>query len=237
MVHTKRAVASENIFNRTVGRAEDIGMKVNIKKTQMLLISDAISFKPSAYITTTTGEEIRSREEEMKLLGFTFDSSPTARAHVSALVKKLRRRFWILRHLKEFGFNEKELVQVYCAQVRSVADFCSVVYHSLLTQEQSDLIERQQYQALKCIFGPVESYRALLERSGVERLSDRRLKAVEKFAGKCLVSRFREWFPLNDPERKTRKTKKYKELFARCDRLRKTPIYFMRRLLNSLETV
>jgi hypothetical protein len=140
-----------------------------------------------------------------------------------------------LRHLKNFGFDEKELVQVYCAQVRSVMDYCSVVYHSLLTEEQSNLLERQQYQALKCVFGPGESYRSLLQKAGIERLAERRVKAVEKFAKKCLTNKFAKWFPENDSGRETRKKKKYKEFFARCDRLRKTPIYYMRRRLNSLE--
>jgi hypothetical protein len=68
-------------------------MKVNFSKTQMLVVSDAVSFEPSAYLVTPDGEEIQSSEEQIKLLGFVFDGSPTAKAQVEALVKKVRRSF------------------------------------------------------------------------------------------------------------------------------------------------
>jgi hypothetical protein len=89
---------------------------------------------------------------------------------------------------------------------------------------------------LKCIFGYGESYRSLREKAGIELLSDRRLKAVDKFTAKCLAGQFSGWFPLNEAERKTRKQKKYRELYARCDRLRNSPIFFMRRRLNEVTT-
>ena len=84
-------------------------------------------------------------------------------------------------------------------------------------------------------FGPGESYRALLAKAGVERLTERREKAVEKFAKKCLAGAFSKWFPLNQSIRNTRSRNVYKEFYARCDRLRKTPVYYMRRMLNNLE--
>ena len=46
-----------------------------------------------------------------------------------------------------------ELVEVYKSMVRLVVEYSSVVYHSLLTEQQSVMIETLQKQALKCIFG------------------------------------------------------------------------------------
>jgi hypothetical protein len=103
-----------------------------------------------------------------------------------AIKDKVRRRLWILRHLKTFGFDKQELVQVYQSQIRSVIEYCSVVYHGLLTGEQAALLEGLQYQALKCVYGYGESYRALREKAELQTLQERRELAVDKFAGKCL---------------------------------------------------
>ena len=89
-----------------------------------------------------------------------------------------------------------------------------------------------QYQALKCVYGYGESYRYLLEKAQLEELSERRVKAIDKFTDKCLVGSFKHWFPLNNSTRSTRGKKKYREEYARCDRLRNTSILFMRRRLN-----
>jgi hypothetical protein len=111
-------------------------------------------------------------------------------------------------------------------------EYCSVVYGPLLTAAQSERIERLQSQSLKIIYGFDLSYRKLLEKTGLETLESRREKASLKFAEKCLAGKFSHWFPPNETARITRGTKPYKEEFARCERLRKTPIYSMRRALN-----
>ena len=60
---------------------------------------------------------------------------------------------WILRHLREAGFNESELVKVYQTEIRPVHNYMCEVYHAMLTDEQDERIERMQSQALKSIFG------------------------------------------------------------------------------------
>ena len=137
--------------------------------------------------------------------------------------------------MKSFGFDQAELVSVYKSQIRSVIEYCSVIYHGLLTGEQTACLERLQYQALKCIFGYGESYRFLLEKAQLEELKERRLKAVDKFTEKCLAGEYRRWFPENPGVRSTRGRRKYLEEFARCDRRRNSPIFYMRRRLNEKE--
>ena len=72
--------------------------------------------------------------------------------------------------------------------------------------------------------------------AGLGTLRDRRIELTDKFAAKCLGSdRFRSWFPLKSGVRVSARTagaEKYREDFARCDRLRNSPIYYMRRRLN-----
>jgi hypothetical protein len=119
-------------------------MKINVSKT-------AKTFMPRCYIELGGGERIESAQTKVKILGFTFENKPSVAAHIEEGIKKTRRRYWVLRHLKSYGFSDEELVLVYQSIVRSVVEYCSVVYHSLLTEEQSRALERVQYQALKCI--------------------------------------------------------------------------------------
>jgi DNA polymerase III delta prime subunit len=198
-VREKRDVGLENVFNRTIMRAESIGRKVNVGKTQMIAILNALTFKPRAYIIDAGGRKIASENDSMKILGFHFGTQPNVSLHVSEMVKKARRRFWVIRHLKRHGLSEEELTQVYCSILRSVLEYCSVVYGPMLTNDQSETIERVQSQALKCIFGFEKSYREILEKTNLETLSQRRENAILKFAKKCIEGRFSHWFPCRRP--------------------------------------
>ena len=109
-----------------------------------------------------------------------------------------------------------------------------MVYHSLLSDEMDVRIERVQSQALKIIYGFDNSARRVLELSGLDYLSTRRKAALEKFAVKAEGGKFQHWFPKRDTERNLRRGKIYVEEMARCDRLKNTPVFAMRRKLNEL---
>ena len=112
-----------------------------------------------------------------------------------------------------------------------------VVYHSLLSADMSAVLERVQYQALKCSYGYEEkSYRVLLEKSGLETLEARRLRAIDKFTEKCLNTRYSGWYPVREGVRFLRNQRPYVENYARCERLRNSPLFFMRRRLNDQVT-
>ena len=106
-------------------------MKVNPGKTGMLCISSAMLFLPGTYIITQSGKVASSGwNDTMKLLGFHLSNRPAIHAHVEALRKRFCQRLWILIHLRNFGFTEQELVQVYITTVQPVEEYCVVVYHS-----------------------------------------------------------------------------------------------------------
>ena len=68
--------------------------------------------------------------------------------------------------------------------VRPVAKYRSSVFHSMITESDSNELERIQMQALKGIYGWRASYRKLLESSGLERLDMRRKENFIKLAEK-----------------------------------------------------
>ena len=168
------------------------------------------------------------------MLGFQLSSKPGIHAHIEKLSKQVRRRFWVLYHLKKAGFTNSELAKCYRTCIRPVIDYCSVVYHSLLTDQMDQVVEGLQASALRCIYGYEVPYSRMRVLAEVTTLRHRRFEACDKFAAKCLTSRrFQEWFPLRVSGRAGAwGGEKFMEEFARCDRLRNSPIFYMRRSSN-----
>ena len=172
----------------------------------------------------------------MKVLGFVFSSKPGVGAHVDYMSKKYRRALWSLHHLKGANLPVEKLVLVYCSMLRAIIEFCQVIYHSMLTEEQNNNIEKLQKMALQIIYGFGISYAELLEKSGLETLQVRRERAFLKFAITLSGSaRYSHWFPECDNSVNLRRGNRYQEHYARTSRLYKSPLFSMRRLLNKEE--
>ena len=231
----RQAIPSQNAFLSITTNAKKIGMLVNSKKTGLLCISDALSYKPYTYIEDEDGNKIEC-VEELKILGFTFSAKPTVDAHVRGVVKRMRQRTWALRHLAKFGFTKEDLVKVYQSTILPIADYCSPAYHSLLTDGHDQQLEGAQTEALRAIFGYGQSARKLRQEAGIDTLRARRIEATDKFARKCLSNpRFCGWFPKRTGRSSARHAEEYHESYAKCERLRNSPIFYMRRRLNNKE--
>ena len=146
----KHAVECQNTFRAVIRKAEERGMKVNGSKTAMLCVSGAQYYEACSHIFTGDGERISSGGS-MKLLGFHLSSKLGAHSHVHALSKRKRQKYWVLYHLKRAGFTEEELSRVYRVCLLPVFDYCQVVYHSTLIDEQDQKVERLQVSALRCM--------------------------------------------------------------------------------------
>ena len=156
----------------------------------------------------------------MKVLGMCFSNKPTMEAHVQWLQSAVRRHYWTLKNLKLSGFSEEELVRVYTTTIRPVLDYGAVIYHSSLTDQQDEGLERQQNHMLKCIFGAEESARKLRQRAGLTSLRERRIELADKLAAKLVTHpRFEHHFPLKEVRASRRGVpEKYLEFPpARCD--------------------
>ena len=89
----------------------DIGMLVNSNKTQMLFVHPCVHNSVSTFIRYG-GEKINSTED-LKILGFYFNSKPNASYHVEKMVDKFYHRLWTLRFLKRSGMNDNDLLSIY----------------------------------------------------------------------------------------------------------------------------
>lgn len=232
---TREATGSKNAFACITSRAADKGMLVNDSKTNMLCVSDSLSYVPHTFFRTPSNELVKS-SPEMKVLGYNFSNRPTPALHIQRTITKLKRNYWTLRHLRNIGFNNEELVEVYKSSIRPAAEYCSVVFHSMMTDEQDEALENAQVGALRAIYGYGESGRKMRSRGSIPTLRSRRVDQCDKFARKCAESpRFSHWFPLRERRRNTRNNELYVEEYARCDRLRNSPLFYMRRRLNGKE--
>ena len=138
--------------------------------------------------------------------------------------------------LKYVGVSVEDLIDTYILFVRSVIEYCSVVFHSRLTVQQSEMLERVQKTCLKVILGDMYiNYSSALEMCGLTTLNSRREKRCLDFSIKCLKHpRNKKLFPLNT--RKHDLHAKTKEMFhvnnARTTSYRQSAIPYCQRILN-----
>ena len=231
----KDAPRTQNTFRTIVHRAGEADMQINPQKTTMICISDAATYTARAFILDQNGEQIDS-VDTLKVLGFHFSSKPNMQAQLDAIVSKITQKLWSIMYLGHRGFNEQELLQVYCTVILPSQDYCSTVYHYSLTQAQINTLERIQARALKAIYGFEYLYSELLQWTGLDRLEVRRDKRARNFARNCIMGRLSHWFPLHEAQRETRRPIKYQESFARCSRLRNSPLFSLRQALNQEES-
>ena len=74
-------------------------------------------------------------------------------ARATALPKKAYYRLSMITKLKYVGVSQEDLINIYILFIRSVTEYCSVSFHSSLTQKQSDKLERIQKTCLRVILG------------------------------------------------------------------------------------
>ena len=132
----------------------------------------------------------------------------------------------------------KDLIQIYITYIRCYLELSSVVWHSSLTEDDSAKLERVQKVALRIILKEdYISYENALLKTELEMLSKRRQQLCLNFAKSCLKNTFTSsMFPLNDIEYH-KSTSRHREKFhvqsASTERLRRSAIPHMQRLLNS----
>ena len=127
-----------------------------------------------------------------------------------------------------------EMVNIYILFIRSIVEYCCVVWHNSIMEEESNHIERVQKIALRIILNEdYTDYSSALELSGIETLKQRRTRLSHNFAKKCIKTNLSSnLFPLNIKAVNTRPHEKYHVTPARTERLAKSTIPYLQRLLN-----
>ena len=87
-------------------------MLVNPSKTNLLCITPSTTYQVSCFITPSSGNQIESKNT-MTMLGFSFSDRPNVSAHVDLIKKKFNCRSRLIRHLKQAGLPDKDIVQIF----------------------------------------------------------------------------------------------------------------------------
>ena len=77
------------------------------------------------------GNAIVERVASFKLLGVYISRDLTWDAHVDYILKKANKRLYILRALRRSGVSVPDMVNIYCAVIRSVVEYASPVFSDL----------------------------------------------------------------------------------------------------------
>ena len=191
------------------------------------------AFTPALKINNETLEVV----EEMKLLGVKITTDLKWNSNTKYITTKTYARLWMMRRLKLLGASNSELVDCYTQQVRSLLEYCAVVWHAGLLQINSADIERVQKAACSIILGKqYNGYQGALSILGLDRLDTRREQLSSKFARKAFKSKkYTSWFVQDTNLSNTRReVKTVKEAKCRTKRLQKSALPYLTGILNTL---
>ena len=222
-------------LNKLCDYADKNQMKLNKDKTKVMLFntSKQRDFMPEI----KAGNQVLEVVDQYKLVGVMISSNLKWDENTHYITKKAYSRLWMIRRLKNLGLNKTSLVQVFTMQIRSVLEYGAVVWHPMLTDQNSKAIERVQKSALAIILGPnYLCYENALSQTGLERLDVRRKQLCLTFAKKTLKHPLHSnWFK-GLPENEHINTRSEKPRFlpvqARTQRLLRSPVAYLTKLLN-----
>ena len=150
--------------------------------------------------------------------------------------KKAKARIQLLRKVSNFTGSYDDLKIIYVSFIRSLLEQACTVWHSGLTDEKRNDLERVQKCALKIIFkNSYKNYQNALNILELESLENRREFLCLQFAKKSLKNpKMKDLFPHNKKTHKMspRKQQPFEINFATTDRLKKSPVIYMQQLLN-----
>ena len=129
------------------------------------------------------------------------------------------------------------MVTIYVSCIRSMLEQSSNIWHSTLTIENRNDLERVQKNAFRNILQErYTDYESALKLLKLETLHDRREKLILKYGLKCTqLEQTKHLFPLKtrNCQMKTRNQEKFHVINAHTDRYRNSTVPYIQRKLNS----
>ena len=99
------------------------------------------------------------------------------------LIKNINSRMTLIRNMKAFGATKEELVHMWIVMCRSKIEQSCVLWHSSLTQENSEDLERTQKTFTKLVLQEkYKTYEQALLQLNLNSLAERRRQLCLKFA-------------------------------------------------------
>ena len=146
----------------------------------------------------------------------------------------------ILRKLSVFNPPINDMKTIYISYIRSILEQSCAIWHSSLSEEDNMALERVQKNAFRIILkSKYFSYEQALYDLSLDSLYQQREKLLYQYGRQCLMLKETKYlFPLrtNVHTMNNRKSEKYEVLFAHTERLRKSTVPYIQRMLNKYES-
>ena len=222
-------IEMQNHLNDITKWTEENFMLLNEEKSKYIIFTRSKQeFSTRLLMNDTPLERIKV----FKMLGIWLQEDLGWEKNTREVCKKAFSRVSVQSKLKYAGISTEDLIVIYTLFIRSLTEYCSVAFHSALTENQSHKLEAIQSTCLKVILGDnYVSYNAALEMTGLERLQRRRERRQLSFALKCLKTEFTsKMFPKNN-EHKKKET--FVVNFARTEQYRRSAVIQCQNTLNA----
>ena len=209
-------------------------MMINQAKSKTMLFNFTTKYQFNTRLKINN--QILETVKETRLLGTVITSDLKWDRNTNDIVKRAYTRMDIIRKLKNFEAPYKDLKHIYIVYVRSLLEQSSNVWHSSLTIQNKNDLERVQKVALKIILGSdYKTYSNALNFLDLETLNERREHLCLQFAKKCLKNpKMKHLFPLNNRthEMIPRQLEHFQIDKVNTNRLKDSTIPYMQNLLN-----
>ena len=203
--------------------------------------SDFIIFTRSQDKFTTRlsiNNETLNRVNSICFLGLWISEDMSWDLNTREVCKKAYMRTSMLSKLKYVGVKQQDLLLIYKLFIRSCLEYCSIVYHSSLTIQQSNAMERVQRVCLRLILASEYiDYEQALRSCNLSKISQRRENRALSFAHKALKHpKHKSMFPISEDYLSNpfniRNKEKFKVNFARTTKYKRSFIPYMQSRLN-----
>ena len=225
-------IAMQTYLDQISDWTEQNLMLLNERKSSYIVFSRSKeAFSTRLKIKSITLE----RKNVIRILGVWFQEDLKWNYNVKQICIKAYSRMYILNKLKYAGIPQSDLLTIYKLSIRSIAEYCSALFHTSLTQELSDKLEAIQKTAVKIILADQYSdYISALETLSLDTLFQRREVHLKKFSLKCISDVHNaKLFPENQ---NVRGKNIYHVNFARTNQYLQSTIPQGQRMLNTLFT-
>ena len=175
--------------------------------------------------------------EATKIVGVWLTSDLKWDKNTREMSKRAYSRISMLTKLKYVGVHTDDLIEIYILYIRSVLEYCAVVWHSSLTVELARKLEMVQKTCLRVILGEFYySYEEALDSCNLKTLFERREARCLTFARRCLKHPVHtRMFPLNlsNQGNKYKSREKFVVNFAKTKTYMKSAVPYLQRMLNT----
>ena len=164
-------------------------MVLNPIKTKLMLINFTEDHQYQSLLTVPGSSSPIELAFETKHLGYWLTVDMKPETHIAYILKTAYRRLWAISRLKAAAVSDDDILFFFQMKIRSVLEYSSPVFNSMLTVQNISNIERIQKIVLKVILDTKYlSYDQACQILKTESLQSRRKSLALKFALKAVKS-------------------------------------------------